>query len=191
MKRITEIDDSIKAIQPKLDLGSRDWTKAEKEHIEKCYFEITKVSVGRGRTVDMGCDECVTSAVNIVKNYLALMERVEGVAPPQPKQEGGHDLTATAEEWKATVKSVNAFAKELNYTFSKESKTKEQKIQELEAFLFVDEEEESEEDLLGDEPQTKEELIKIIKAKTGEELSADDFSYEELFAIANSEEDGE
>lgn len=73
MEKIAGIDSHIKIVRAKLDAHGHDWTKIEKEAIAKAYFEITKVSTTKGRVLDTGCDSCVMSAVNIVKNYLAVI----------------------------------------------------------------------------------------------------------------------
>lgn len=191
MKRIPEIEGSIKALQPKLEIDARDWTKTEKEHIEKCYHAITKESVGWGRTVDLGCEECVNSAVNIIKNYLNLVK-------DQPKTiEGGP-------EWTATLKTVQAKADELNFEFTKEQKTKDLKIAALKAFIDklaatepetgataqASELDAEDDDLLGEEEYTREQLEAIVLAKTGEEVPAET-STEDLLEYVKDLENGE
>jgi len=189
MKRIPQIEGSIKALQPKLDIDARDWTKTEKEHIEKCYHAITKESVGWGRTVDLGCEECVNSAVNIIKNYLLSVD-------DQPKTiEGGP-------EWTATLKTVAAKAKEVGFEFEKDCKTKDQKIAALQAFIDAQTAEDEEasaqapgpnaddnDDLLGEE-YTREQLEAIVLAKTGEEVPAET-STEDLLEYVKDLENGE
>lgn len=191
MKRITEIEGSIKALQPKLEIDARDWTKTEKEHIEKCYHAITKESVGWGRTVDLGCEECVNSAVNIIKNYLNLVN-------DQPKT-----IEATP-EWTATLKTVQAKADELNFEFTKEQKTKDLKIAALQAFIDkltatepeagamtqASEPDAEDDDLLGEEEYTREQLEAIVLAKTGEEVPAET-STEDLLEYVKDLENGE
>jgi hypothetical protein len=196
MKRITEIEASLKALQPKLDIDARDWTKSEKEHIEKCYHAITKESVGWGRTVDLGCEECVTSAVNIIKNY-------QTAVASQPKA-----IEATA-VWAATLKTIAAKAEEVGYEFAKTCKSKDQKIEALQSYLNVLEAQkeeanspevgqEEDEDLLGEDltaadattSPTREELVATIKAKTGEEVP-EETSFEDLLAYVNELADGE
>jgi hypothetical protein len=82
MEPIKGIASHIKIIREKLDVGGRDWTKIEKEAIAKAYFEITKVSTGKGRVLDVNCESCVVSAVNIIKNYLeAIGEPVKAKLP--------------------------------------------------------------------------------------------------------------
>lgn len=195
MKRITEIEASLKALQPKLDIDARDWTKSEKEHIEKCYHAITKESVGWGRTVDLGCEECVTSAVNIIKNY-------QNLVASQPK-------AIEVPEWAETLKTIAAKAEEVGYEFAKTCKTKDQKIEALQSYLNIlaaQEEEanspevaqEEDEDLLGEDltaadattSPTREELVATIKAKTGEEVP-EETSFEDLLAYVNELADGE
>lgn len=191
MKRITEIEASLKALQPKLAIDAKDWTKSEKEHIEKCYHAITKESVGWGRTVDLGCEECVTSAVNIIKNYQAQV-----ASQPQ---------TTEAPEWVETLKTIAAKAEELGYEFAKTCKTKGQKIEALQSYLNVlaaqeegansPEVAQEEDDLLGEDlavatSPSREQLVEIIKAKTGEEVP-EETSFEDLLAYVNELEDGE
>jgi hypothetical protein len=195
MKRITEIEASLKALQPKLAIDAKDWTKSEKEHIEKCYHAITKESVGWGRTVDLGCEECVTSAVNIIKNYQAQV-----ASQPQ---------TTEAPEWAETLKTIQAEADSLGFEFAKEQKTKAQRIAALQAFIDtlptekVEEEgemsqstamEADDEDLLGEDllgaEYTREQLVNIVKAKTGEDVP-EETSFEDLLAYVNDLEDGE
>jgi hypothetical protein len=195
MKRITEIEASLKALQPKLDIDARDWTKSEKEHIEKCYHAITKESVGWGRTVDLGCEECVTSAVNIIKNY-------QTAVASQPK-------AIEVPEWADTLKTIAAKAEEVGYEFAKTCKSKDQKIEALQSYLNVLEAQEEEanspevaqeedEDLLGEDltaadattSPTREELVATIKAKTGEEVP-DETPFEDLLAYVNELADGE
>ncbi len=192
MKRITEIEASLKALQPKLAIDAKDWTKSEKEHIEKCYHAITKESVGWGRTVDLGCEECVTSAVNIIKNYQAQV-----ASQPQKITEGP--------EWAETLKTVAAKAEEVGYEFAKTCKTKDQKIEALQSYLntLAAQEEganspevaQEEDDLLGEDlavatSPSREQLVEIIKAKTGEEVP-EETSFEDLLAYVNELEDGE
>jgi hypothetical protein len=191
MKRITEIEASLKALQPKLAIDAKDWTKSEKEHIEKCYHAITKESVGWGRTVDLGCEECVTSAVNIIKNYQAQV-----ASQPQ---------TTEAPEWAETLKTIAAKAEEVGYEFAKTCKTKDQKIEALQSYLDIlaaqeegansPEVAQEEDDLLGEDlavatSPTREELVATIKAKTGEEVP-EETSFEDLLAYVNELEDGE
>jgi hypothetical protein len=195
MKRITEIEASLKALQPKLDIDARDWTKSEKEHIEKCYHAITKESVGWGRTVDLGCEECVTSAVNIIKNY-------QTAVASQPK-------AIEVPEWADTLKTIAAKAEEVGYEFAKTCKSKDQKIEALQSYLNVLEAQkeeanspevgqEEDEDLLGEDltaadattSPTREELVATIKAKTGEEVP-EETSFEDLLAYVNELADGE
>lgn len=195
MKRITEIEASLKALQPKLDIDARDWTKSEKEHIEKCYHAITKESVGWGRTVDLGCEECVTSAVNIIKNY-------QTAVASQPK-------AIEVPEWADTLKTIAAKAEEVGYEFAKTCKSKDQKIEALQSYLNVLEAQkeeanspevgqEEDEDLLGEDltaadattSPTREELVATIKAKTGEEVP-EETSFEDLLAYVNDLADGE
>lgn len=181
MNRISEIDKHIDKLRPKIAIGGRDWTKTEKESIEEAYFQITKVSTVRkkGRTVDLGCPECVASAVNIIKNYMALIEG---------REEASAD--AGADDWKATTESIEALAEQLGFEFPKSAKKKAQKLAALEAHIAENsgaEEEGEEDDLLG-EP-TKEQLIEIIKAKTGEEVDPDDYTLEELQAFADEDEE--
>jgi len=191
MKRITEIEASLKALQPKLAIDAKDWTKSEKEHIEKCYHAITKESVGWGRTVDLGCEECVTSAVNIIKNYQAQV-----ASQPQ---------TTEAPEWAETLKTIAAKAEEVGYEFAKTCKTKDQKIEALQSYLNIlaaqeegansPEGTQEEDDLLGEDlavatSPTREQLVEIIKAKTGEEVP-EETSFEDLLAYVNELEDGE
>lgn len=191
MKRITEIEASLKALQPKLAIDAKDWTKSEKEHIEKCYHAITKESVGWGRTVDLGCEECVTSAVNIIKNYQAQV-----TSQPQ---------TTEAPEWAETLKTIAAKAEEVGYEFAKTCKTKDQKIEALQSYLNIlaaqeegansPEVAQEEDDLLGEDlavatSPTREELVATIKAKTGEEVP-EETSFEDLLAYVNELEDGE
>lgn len=191
MKRITEIEASLKALQPKLAIDAKDWTKSEKEHIEKCYHAITKESVGWGRTVDLGCEECVTSAVNIIKNYQAQV-----ASQPQ---------TTEAAEWAETLKTIAAKAEEVGYEFAKTCKTKDQKIEALQSYLNIlaaqeegansPEVAQEEDDLLGEDlavatSPSREQLVEIIKAKTGEEVP-EETSFEDLLAYVNELEDGE
>lgn len=191
MKRITEIEASLKALQPKLAIDAKDWTKSEKEHIEKCYHAITKESVGWGRTVDLGCEECVTSAVNIIKNYQAQV-----ASQPQ---------TTEVPEWAETLKTIAAKAEEVGYEFAKTCKTKDQKIEALQSYLNIlaaqeegansPEVAQEEDDLLGEDlavatSPSREQLVEIIKAKTGEEVP-EETSFEDLLAYVNELEDGE
>lgn len=195
MKRIPTIEASIKLLQLKLDIDARDWTKSEKSHIEKCYFAITKESVGWGRTVDLGCEECVTSAVNIIKNYLSLVAS-------QPQE-------VEVPEWADTMKTIQAEADAIGFEFAKEHKTKAQRIAALQAFIDThtakDEEEENagsgaqapgpdvddNDDLLGDEADfTREQLEAIVLARTGEKVP-EETSTEDLLAYVMDLEDGE
>lgn len=195
MKRIAQIEANLKALQPKLDIDARDWTKSEKEHIEKCYHAITKESVGWGRTVDLGCEECVTSAVNIIKNY-------QTAVASQPK-------AIEVPEWADTLKTIAAKAEEVGYEFAKTCKSKDQKIEALQSYLNVLEAQkeeanspevgqEEDEDLLGEDltaadattSPTREELVATIKAKTGEEVP-EETSFEDLLAYVNELADGE
>jgi vacuolar-type H+-ATPase subunit I/STV1 len=181
MKRIPQIEASLKALQPKLAIDARDWTKSEKEHIEVCYHAITKESVGWGRTVDLGCEECVSSAVNIIKNYLALVQREEKVVEE-------------VADWKENLKTIAAKAQEVGFEFEKAHKTKVQKIEALEAFLapaVANEQENEEDDLLGEEvTYTREQLVQIVKAKTGEDVP-EETSYEDLLEYVNDLANGE
>ena len=188
MKRIAVIEGSLKVLQPKLDIDARDWTKTEKEHIEKCYHAITKESVGWGRTVDLGCEECVTSAVNIIKNY-------QNLVASEPK------IAEAPEEWAVTVKTVEAKAKEMGFKFEKDCKTKDQKVAALQAFIDThtateeasaqapEPNAEDVDDLLGAE-YTREQLEAIVLAKTGEKVPAET-STEDLLEYVKDLEDGE
>ena len=190
MKRITTIEENLEAIQPKLDLGSSDWTKTEKEHLEKCYFEITKVSAGRGRTLDLGCKECVQSAVNIIKNYQTLVLQEEADEKAPKTKVASNAVT----DWRETGKTIEAEAARLNFTFTKKERTKDQRIAALEAYIAanpVPEETPTDEslDLLGDDEYTPEQLVAIIKANTGEELDPNEHTVEELLAKVKEFED--
>lgn len=193
MKRIAAIEENLEAIQPKLDLGSSDWTKTEKEHIEKCYYEITKVSVGRGRTVDLGCQECVQSAVNIINNYQALVLQEEA-GEKAPKAKVVKLVSNATADWRETGKTIEAEAARLAFTFAKKDRTKNQRIAALEAHIAanpVQEETTTDEslDLLGDDEYTPEQLVEIIKANTGEELDPTAHTVEELLAKVKEFED--
>jgi hypothetical protein len=196
MKRITTIEKDLKQIQQKLDIGANDWTKEEKKHIESAFFEITKVSVGWGRTVDMGCTDCILSAVNTIRNYQALVAREEaGTEEPSVKVQ--EEIT----EWKSTSKTVSAEAIRIGLIFTKDAKTKDQKIAQVEAKLasvqsdadhddMEDTGEDTEDDLLGTPNEyTIEQLAEIIKAKTGEQVELEDVTYEDLLAYVNELED--
>ena len=192
MKRIATIEANLKALQPKLDIDARDWTKTEKEHIEKCYHAITKESVGWGRTVDLGCEECVTSAVNIIKNYQKLVASEPAIID--------------APEWAETLKTIAAKAKELHFEFEKTCKNKDQKVAALQAFIDthtakVEEagamaqapgpDVDDNDDLLGDEADfTREQLEAIVLARTGEKVPAET-STEDLLEYVKDLEDGE
>lgn len=193
MKRIQTIEASLKALQPKLEIDARDWTKNEKSHIEKCYFAITKESVGWGRTVDLGCEECVTSAVNIIKNYLSLVAS-------QPQE-------VEVPEWADTMKTIQAEADAIGFEFAKEHKSKAQRIAALQEFIDTHtakvEEEAGEmaqnpameaddnDDLLGEEEEySRAQLESIVFAKTGEKVP-EETSTEDLLAYVMDLEDGE
>lgn len=181
------IEESIAIITPKMDANGRDWTKNEKLEIEKCYFEITKVSTGTGRSVDLGCSECVESAVNIIRNYRKLVERSEA-------EEGITPTKEEAVDWTATLKTIATKAKEVNFEIPKEAKTKASQIEALQAFLESTEEED-EDDILG-EKYSREQLAAIIKAKTGEEVDLDDpevtdAALLEYVETLNQDEDGQ
>ena len=187
MKAITTIESNLEAIQQKLDIGASDWTKEEKEDIEKCYFEITKVSVGRGRTVDLACADCVRSAVNVIKNYQSLIARAE-----QEPAEGAKVIDFDS-VWKATVKTVTAKALELEFTFTKDAKTKADKIAELEAYMSeieIGEEVDEDDDFLGEEIPTRAQMVEFVKATTGED-TPDDVTDEELSDYVKQLQDDE
>jgi hypothetical protein len=190
MKRIHEIDADIDVISPKMQIGASDWTAVEKQHIEKCYYSITKVSVGWGRTVDLGCSDCIQSAVNVIKNYLALVNRTEE-SNPVPSKAPAKTVSKSTQDWKASVASVDTHAKALGLSFPKGTKTKAQKIAFVEAQSTTEQQEE-EDDLLGQDTPTKEQLVAILKAKTGEQLDPEEYTTEELLELveyANSEDD--
>jgi len=177
MKTIKKIDKKIDKLKKKLDIGAKDWTPAEKGTIEECYFEITKVSVGFGRTVDLGCDSCVDSAVSIIKNYIKMSAETE---------------EESTDEWKETVATIKAKAKELGLAIPKAATTKADKLEAVENFI-TSQSTEDEEDLLGPEgdEQTEAQLIAIIKAKTGEAIEPGEHTLEELKAFAESEDSDE
>lgn len=150
MKRITEIDEHIAVIRPKIDLGTTDWTKGEKESIEKCYFEITKVSTGAGRTVDLGCSDCVNSAVNIVKNYLAL------IANEAPEQKA-------VQPWSETIKTVEAEAKRIGFDIPENAKLKADKIAAVEAVL-----------------ELRKQLVSELLKEAGVEVNPDEYTLSQL-----------
>lgn len=182
MKRIPKIEENLKALQPKLDIGARDWTHEEKKMIEESYFEITKVSVGWGRTVDMGCDTCVQSAVNIILNYQAKVQRSE---KGEETQHGSGPVTTL--NWRDTHRTIDAEAASRGFQMPKEAKTKEEKIKALEDHI-------AKEDAVKPHAYTKEQLAEVIKALTGEEVNPDDFTYEELLATVNeieNDQDGD
>jgi hypothetical protein len=173
MKRITSIDVNIKALEPKLAINANDWTKEEKVHIETAYFEITKVSVGRGRIVDLGCRECVQSAVNIINNYIALQDRAKATED-------------TKEDWTETLKSVHHKAEELGIEFPVKVKKKEAKIQFIiDAMELIGEQETQS---VEETEYTREQLVAIIKAKTGEDVDVDT-SVEDMIAYIKELED--
>lgn len=173
MKPIAAIASHIKIIRAKLDVGGRDWNKNEKEAIARAFFEITKHSTGKGRVLDVNCESCVVSAVNIVKNYLAAIgEPVKSklpkaatkapsiVTPVDDKkaatengtndandagsEAGGEDndtsdegeaemiFAPTDKQWRKNLDSINAAAKELEFTFNEKDVTKAQRIKALE-----------------------------------------------------------
>lgn len=82
MKKIESIVMCIALLEPKFALNTKDWNAKEKEAIAKAYFEITKVSVGKGRSLDLGCSTCVEDATVIIKNYLKAVakEQMKGAA---------------------------------------------------------------------------------------------------------------
>lgn len=174
MRRIESIEDNLKSIQTKMDQGANDWTKEDKIAIKESYFEITKQSTGVGRNVDTGCPECVMSAVNIIKNYQALVARAEA--------EGSQEAPSVA-DWKESIKTIEAKAEEVGFEIPKSAKTKTLKIEALEAFLLTleveDEEEAEEEDLLGEQSEF-DKLAEIVKAKTGETVTPEEISLEDL-----------
>lgn len=180
------IEDDLKAIQPKLDISASDWTAEEKKHIESAYFAITKVSVGWGRTVDTGCSECVQSAVNVIKNYQVIIKRTEN---GEETQQNGSEAT-TLLNWRDTLKSIDAEAKEQGFEFPKDVKTKDKRIEALEEFIASKSEKQQKEEV--EQEYSKEQLAEIVKAKTGEDINACDYTYEQLLQTVTelSEEDG-
>lgn len=191
MKRIEAIEEDLKLLQPKLDILAKDWTAEEKQAIENAYFAITKVSVGFGRTVDLGCDSCVQSAVNIINNYLGLVKASE--AGTQTAQHGSQ-ATSTI-DWRDTHALIDREASHLKFTFPPEAKTKKEKIKLLEAHMESLQSASQESNVENDAQEyTKEQLAEIIKAQTGEEINPEDFTYEQLLETVteiNNEADEE
>jgi len=181
MKRINDIDKHIDKLRPKIAAGGRDWTSSEKEAIEAAYFEITKVSTVRkkGRTLDLGCSSCIESAVNIIKNYIALIQDTDSAPEDGPI------------EWRKSVKTIEAYAKELGFKIPKKAKSKQDKIDAVETHIAEKITKENE-DLLGSaelsEEDQKAQLVEIIKAKSGEEVDPADYTLEELQEFADEED---
>ena len=144
MKRITTIDADIETLQPKFELGTHDWTKDEKLCIESAYFAITKVTTGKGRTVDLGCAECVSSAAQIVKNYIALVETAEAAENETKTLR----VLPPSHNWKDTHKTIDAEAERVGCEFPEDVTRKDDKITHLEAFIvehpYADEDQDDE-----------------------------------------------
>ncbi len=137
MKEIEQIESvkpHLKVIQPKLDIKAKDWNKEEKDAIAAAYFEITKVSTGRGRPLDTGCASCVDGAVNIINNYVAASAG-EVVDNSDHSEDVDLLFAPSNTQWRKNHDSINAAAKELEYTFTETEITKGDRIAALEAHM--------------------------------------------------------
>lgn len=131
MRKIEAIETEIQLLQPKLSIKAHDFNKEEKEALSKSYHEITKVSTGRGRMLDLGCDSCIKNAAVIVKNYVDQLdvEDTEDIWKDEPAVESKSSEEKSDADWKKNNKTINAYAAELGLEFPEEVKTKAQKIQ--------------------------------------------------------------
>lgn len=135
MKRIESIESNIKMIQPKLDINAKDWTKDEKTAIAESYFEITKVSTGKGRNLDIGCSSCIEGAVNIINNYLLLSANEEPSSADVWKDESPSPMEPSNKQWRKNQDSIDAAALELGVSFPEDITSKKDKIAALEAHI--------------------------------------------------------
>lgn len=142
MKKIESIEQEIALIQPKLDIKASDWTKEEKEAIAKAYFEVTKLSVGRGRNLDLGCVSCISGAVGIINNYL--FQLAEDVAeeeinwPEDVKEkdeEEKEEFKPSNSKWRKNHTSIDEAAGEMAFEFPEGVTSKGDKIEALEKHI--------------------------------------------------------
>lgn len=117
--------------------------------------------LGKGRVLDTGCSSCVNSALSIIKNFLAAagtpiepmkaaaVKPTAKTAEPNNTDKGegddGNTDTGDGEEgllyapsdknWRKNHETIDAAAVELDFVFSEEVKTKQDKIEALEAHI--------------------------------------------------------
>jgi hypothetical protein len=67
-----EVQESIEVIQAKVLAKQTDFDKNEKLHLANVYEHVTGLPEGGGRkrVLNVGCSACVSTAMNIVHNFL-------------------------------------------------------------------------------------------------------------------------
>lgn len=74
MKQLDSID-SLNAIRQKVSTRQTDFNKRELDQLEEVYAEIQEKFVRKKNvTLDKGCASCISSAANIVFNYISFHE---------------------------------------------------------------------------------------------------------------------
>src|SRR6186713_997747 len=77
MKQLDSID-SLNAIRQKVTTRQTDFSKKELLQLEEVYIEIQEKRVGKKNVIlDKGCSSCISSAANIVFNYITFHEPKE------------------------------------------------------------------------------------------------------------------
>lgn len=69
--------DSLNAIREKVSIRKNDFNKIELLNLAEVYAEITSKSMGKAKVLDVGCSSCISSAANIVYNYITFHEPKE------------------------------------------------------------------------------------------------------------------
>lgn len=69
--------DSLNAIREKVSIRKNDFNKTELLQLAEVYAEITSKSMGKAKVLDTGCSSCISSAANIVYNYITFHEPKE------------------------------------------------------------------------------------------------------------------
>jgi hypothetical protein len=69
--------ESLDKIRQKITTRQIDFSKDELLHLEEVYTEIQKQVTGKVKILDKGCSSCISSAANIVYNYVMFHEPKE------------------------------------------------------------------------------------------------------------------
>lgn len=137
MTKIEVIDTEIQLLLPKLSIKASDFNKEEKEALAKAYFEITKVSTGKGRMLDLGCHSCILNATTIVNNYLLQIAPLEqpGIDEHEEEEEENKGIQPSDKNWRKNLTSIRAAAAELDFEIPAELTVKKDIIKAFEKYI--------------------------------------------------------